>query len=117
MPSDKPLQRLHDIIENIDRIVQYTDKQTLDRFKQDSLTRDAVERCLLRISEAARKLEGVVDDVASDQPWADIRALGNVIRHEYDAIDPEVIWDIVENDLLPLEKAVQAAIEKIERKR
>ena len=43
--------------------------------------------------------------------------LGTFIRHEYDAIDPEVIWDIVENDRLPLEKAVQAAIEKLERKR
>ena len=115
MPSDKPVQRLNDILENIDRIVQYTHDQTLDAFKQDWLTRDAVERCLLRISEAARKLEGIVDEIASDQPWADMRALGNVIRHDDDAVDPEVIWKIVEKDLLPLEKAVQAAIEKIKQ--
>ena len=115
MPSDKPVQRLNDILENIDRIIQYTHDQAFEDFKQDWLTRDAVERCLLRISEAARKLEGIVDKIASDQPWADIRALGNVIRHEYDAVDPEAIWKIVEDDLLPLEKAVQAAIEKIEQ--
>jgi hypothetical protein len=29
---------------------------------------------------------------------------------------PEAIWKIVEDDLLPLETAVRAAIEKIERK-
>jgi uncharacterized protein with HEPN domain len=51
------------------------------------------------------------------QPWADIRALGNIIRHEYDAIDPAVIWKIVEDDLLPLEKAVEAAIKKLEHER
>ena len=91
MPSDKPLQRLNDILESIDRIVQYTHDQGFDDFIQDRLTRDAVERCLLRISEAAKKLEGIVDELAPDQPWSDIRALGNAIRHEYDTLDAKVI--------------------------
>jgi uncharacterized protein with HEPN domain len=117
LPSDRSLQRLNDILENIDWIIQYTVDHTFELFVQDRQTRDAVERCLLRISEAARKLEGIVDELAPDQPWADIRSLGNVLRHEYDSVDPEVIWDIVERDLLPLEKAVEAAIKKLERKR
>jgi uncharacterized protein with HEPN domain len=82
LPSDKPLKRLNDILENIDRIVQYTRDQGFDDFIQDHLTRDAVERCLLRISEAANKLKGIVDELAPDQPWSDIRALGNAIRHD-----------------------------------
>ena len=115
MPSEKPAQRLNDILENIEWIIQYTHKCSYQEFVEDRRTRDAVERCLLRISEAARKLEGIVDEIASDQPWSDIRALGNVIRHEYDTVDPAVIWQIIESDLLPLEKAVEAAIKKLER--
>ena len=114
MPSEKPIQRLNDILENINWIIQYTVDHGFETFAQDRLTRDAVERCLLRISEAARKLEGVVDEIASDQPWADIRALGNIIRHEYDAINPAVIWEIVQHDLFPLKKAVEAAIKLLE---
>ncbi len=68
---------------------------------------------LLRISEAAKKLEGLIDQIAADQPWSDIRSLGNVIRHEYDAIDAGVIWKIIEDDLLPLRNAVEAAIKKL----
>jgi uncharacterized protein with HEPN domain len=117
LPSDKPLQRLNDILENIDWIFQYTRDYGLKEFSQDRQCRDAVERCLLRISEAARKLEGIIEEIAPAQPWADIRALGNIIRHEYDAIDPAVIWKIVEDDLLPLEKAVEAAIKKLEHER
>jgi uncharacterized protein with HEPN domain len=117
LPSDKPLQRLNDILENIEWIIEYTHGQRYADFARDRLTRDAVERCLLRISEAASKLEGVIDNIASDQPWPDIRALGNVIRHEYDAVAPAVIWRIIEDDLLPLEHAVQAAIGKLERER
>jgi uncharacterized protein with HEPN domain len=69
-----------------------------------------VERCLLRISEAARKLQGVVELVAPDHPWADVRAIGNVLRHQYDAVDPAIVWQIVETDLEPLRAAVAKAI-------
>ncbi len=69
-----------------------------------------MERCLLRISEAARKLEGIVDVIAPEQPWSDVRAVGNVLRHEYDTVDSEVIWQIVEKDLVPLSQAVEKAI-------
>jgi len=64
----------------------------------------------LRISEAARKLEGIVDVIAPEQPWSDVRAVGNVLRHEYDTVDSEVIWQIVEKDLVPLSQAVEKAI-------
>lgn len=110
MPSDKPLFRLADVLENIDRIAGYTENYTIDRFVSDPKCQDAVERCLLRISEAARKLQGVAEILVPDQPWSDIRAVGNVLRHEYDTINPNVIWHIVVNDLGPLRQAVERAV-------
>jgi len=64
----------------------------------------------LRISEAARKLQGIAEILVPDQPWSDIRAVGNVLRHEYGAVNPNVIWHIIENDLGPLRQAVERAI-------
>jgi uncharacterized protein with HEPN domain len=111
LPSDKPLRRLYDILENVDRIRRYTEHYNFDRFADDPKCQDAVERCLLRISEAARKLEGIIDPIAPDQPWSDVRAVGNVLRHEYDPVDPAVIWKIIEKDLAPLSRAVEQAID------
>jgi uncharacterized protein with HEPN domain len=34
-----------------------------------------------------------------------------VLRHEYDAVDPAVIWEIIEKDLVPLSRAVEKAID------
>jgi uncharacterized protein with HEPN domain len=110
LPSDKPLFRLTDVLENIERIRTYTENYTIDRFVSDPKCQDAVERCLLRISEAARKLQGVAEVLVPDQPWSDIRAVGNVLRHDYDTVNPNVIWQIVENDLGPLRQAVERAI-------
>ena len=110
MPSDKPLVRLSDILENVDRIRRYTEGYDFERFAGDSRCQDAVERCLLRISEAARKLADFLDEIAPGQPWPDVRAVGNVLRHDYDPVDPAVIWQIVEKDLVPLRRAVEKAI-------
>jgi len=44
------------VLENIERIRAYTKSYTFDSFVSDPKCQDAVERCLLRISEAARKL-------------------------------------------------------------
>jgi uncharacterized protein with HEPN domain len=110
LPSDTPLIRLHDILENVDRIRRYTKGYDFERFAGDTRCQDAVERCLLRISEAARKLAGFLDEVVPTQPWSDVRAVGNVLRHDYDTVDPAVIWQIVEKDLVSLRRAVEKAM-------
>jgi uncharacterized protein with HEPN domain len=110
LPSEKPLLRLQEMLENIDRVRSYTETFTFDRFAEDAKTQDAVERCLLRISEAARKLQGVVDATAPDYPWHHVRAIGNVPRHQYDVIDPTIIWQIIDTDLGPLRAAIDKAI-------
>ena len=42
-----------------------------------------------------------------DAPWAAIPSLCNVVVHEYSRIDPELILDIVENQLTPLKDQLQ----------
>jgi uncharacterized protein with HEPN domain len=116
LPSDNLLPRLSDVLGNIDRIRTYTENYTFERFVTDPKCQDAVEHCLLRISEAARKLQGVVEELIQDQPWSDIRAMGNVLRHEYDAINLSVIWHVIEHDLGPLRQAVERAMTALQKK-
>ena len=115
MPSKTPILRLGDILENIILIEEYTREYSEQTFVQDRKCQDAVERCLLRISEAARKLEGLVESIVPGQPWSEIRAVGNVLRHEYDRVNPTAIWRIVSEDLAPLKNAVEMALDKLRR--
>lgn len=49
-----------------------------------------------------------------DQPWADIRAIGNVPRHEYDGVDPRIIWRVIESgDLVSLKRAAAATMQRL----
>ncbi len=113
MPSKNLILRLEDVLENIKLIEEYTQDSSYQLFVRDRKTQDAVERCLQRISEAAAKLEGSVETMIPDQPWSEIRAVGNVLRHEYDQVDPNVIWRIVSDDLKPLKHAIETALDEL----
>jgi len=115
LPSENPTLRLEDILENIGLIEEYTTDYSYESFVEDRKCQDAVERCLLRISEAARKLEGSAESMIPEQPWSAIRAVGNVLRHEYDRVNPIVIWRIVSDDLNPLKLAVESALRRLQR--
>jgi uncharacterized protein with HEPN domain len=113
LPSDKPARRLEDIIENAHAIQRYVAGMDVTAFEKDQKTYDAVERCLERISEAAAKLGDLAPSLVPGQPWKAIRALGNRLRHEYDAIREDRLWDIVQTDLLPLCAACEDALQRL----
>lgn len=98
MPSNFPNERLHDVTANIDRARAHLKGMTPGS-ELDDKTRDAVERCLERIGEAAKKLGPITEERQPQVSWRGIRGLGNVLRHEYDAVDDSTIARIVEQEL------------------
>jgi uncharacterized protein with HEPN domain len=73
----------------------------------------AVFHALLIISEAARKLHAEAERLIPDQPWPAIRAIGNVLRHQYDEVDPAAIWNIVQKELGPLKQSVEQVLSEL----
>lgn len=71
MPSNRPKQRLIDIIENIDRVRSYVNGLHYDTYRDSPIVQDAVERCFARISEAAVKLGYRMDspDIRLSRGW------------------------------------------------
>lgn len=100
MPSKDPIQRFTDILENIILIEEFTRGMDLDACQEDLKTRNATERCMERISEAAKKLGEVAEELCPTVPWPSVRALGNFLRHEYDRVDPGRVWVMIEDDLV-----------------
>jgi uncharacterized protein with HEPN domain len=80
--------------------------------REDRKTYDAVGRCLERISEAAAKLGDMALHLMPDQPWQKIRAFGNVLRHEYDEIREDRLFEIVKSDLPGLHAAAVEALRR-----
>ena len=99
MPSSRQLDRLNDIVANCDRIANHVAGMTREAYLADAKTQDAVERCLQRVSEAAYKLGGALDARYPLAPWKQVRGIGNILRHQYDHIEPADIWASIEQDV------------------
>ncbi len=83
-------------------------------FEENRLVYDAVERCVERITEAATKLGDMALYLMPDQPWQKIRAFGNILRHEYDTIREDRLFEIVKTDLPGLCTAAEEALQRWE---
>jgi uncharacterized protein with HEPN domain len=116
VPSKDPLLRFEDILENIVRIEEFTAGMDLQTFTEDLKTRDAAERCLERISEAARKLDALAEELCPAIRWPQVRAIGNLLRHEYDRVDIARVWLTIEDDLPLLKTAVEAALKELRQR-
>lgn len=80
---------------------------TRDSLFADEVARAALERFIERISEASRRLDPALKAREPAIPWSDIAGIGNVLRHNYDRVDPIILWNIVTVDLPELAEAVQ----------
>jgi uncharacterized protein with HEPN domain len=103
---------LQDMLDAIGQIQGFTAGLEFETFRADAKTVAAVERKLLVISEAAIRLGEDAETLCPGLPWRDIRGIGNWLRHQYDAVDPEAVWRTVIDDLPPLQAAVIQALAK-----
>ena len=87
-------------------IVEFVRGMDLETFREDPKTIAAVERKLLLISEAAVRLGDDAERLCPGLPWRNIRGLGNWLRHRYDRVDVETVWNTVIDDLPPLRSGV-----------
>lgn len=112
--SSKAEQWLCDIRLAIGNVRSDTAGMTFEAFRSDGKTVRAVERSLQIISEAAIRLGPEAERLCPGLPWRSIRGIGNWLRHQYDGVDVQTVWDTVLNDLPPLAHAVSLALEQLQ---
>jgi uncharacterized protein with HEPN domain len=108
--------RLADIVEAIERIHHVLDGVPIETFEQDWEKRWLVERGIEVISEASRHLTEDIKARQAQIPWSKVAGIGNVLRHAYDRVAPDVLWKLAKDDLPALEKACREELDAAERR-
>jgi uncharacterized protein with HEPN domain len=101
---------LIDIVEAIDRIRASLTGLSLEDFENSWEKRWLVERGIEIISEASRRLPGDLKDRNPGIPWRKVAGIGNIIRHDYERVAPDVLWKLIQDDLPTLEKVCRAEL-------
>jgi uncharacterized protein with HEPN domain len=92
-------QFLDDIRAACQKVRRYTQGSTFEEFTRDEKTFDAVLRNLEIIGEAAKNIPDEVREHYPEIEWRKISGLRDIVAHEYFAVDEEIIWDIIRNEI------------------
>jgi len=107
---ERAVLRIGDIKHRIAAVKALLVGKSAADIERDETARAAFERHIEVISEASRFLPEAWKAEHPDIPWRQVADVGNIIRHVYDAVDLPTLWAIYENDLDPLEAAVDAML-------
>ena len=108
------LLHLETLVEAIDKIEEYSNEfDDAEEFYHDSKSFDATMMQFVIIGETISRLDEDFKNSQNQIPWQKIKDFRNIIAHDYFGIDPEEIWDIVNEKLLPLKKEILKIIDKI----
>ena len=113
MPRDRSADLLNDILGFIDRIESWTPLNPMTEAGADEKTLYAVLHALQYIGEAVSRLPVDITNLAPQVPWQKIKAMRNLIAHDYAGIEAAAVWQTVEHRLPELRIAVEGILKRL----
>jgi uncharacterized protein with HEPN domain len=104
MASRSLVPRLTDMVQACERIRALLSDVSIDEFERDWQKQWVVERGIEIISEASRHLTDELKARHPEIPWVKVAGIGNVLRHNYERVAPDILWKLVQSDLTELEQ-------------
>jgi uncharacterized protein with HEPN domain len=109
-----PRVYLAHILECIQKIERFT-ADGKERFYTDELIQDAVLRNLEVMGEAAKRIDETFRSAHPNIPWRALAGLRDILIHQYEGVDLERVWAIVERDLPSLKGAISALLPPLDQ--
>ena len=108
MPRD--LDALLDVFHAASEAVEFVRGMTREQFLGDRKTQLAVLHLITIMGEAARRTQPAFRIQHGELPWPQMLGMRNRLVHEYDDVDPWLVWDVLQNNLPPLLRQVELLI-------
>ncbi len=106
---------VRDIIDHAEKAMRFVHGVTFDDFGDNEEKIFAVVRALEIIGEAARHIPKAWRDKYPRVPWKQVVGMRDKITHEYFAVDLEVVWKTLHEDLPLLHETATAMLKDLTR--
>ncbi len=87
--------------------------KSFDSFQNSSVYRNACCMCILQIGELCKLLTDEFKQNEKEVPWREWCGIRDIFAHQYGAMDIEVAWGTLIEDLPVLEEKVKESLKKI----
>jgi uncharacterized protein with HEPN domain len=98
--------RVYQILDDIDKIIKYTNNVSYDDFMDDEQLIDAVLFRLIQMTENIKKLSIMFKEQHASVSWNDIVGFRNRIVHDYGKTDYTIVYEVVSNDIPNLKETL-----------
>ncbi|MCD7750649.1 MAG: DUF86 domain-containing protein [Lachnospiraceae bacterium] len=101
MPNERDLEILRHILKYCDEIAHTADVfgKEYQSFSDNTIYQNATALCVLQIGELTTHLTDEFKKTYNKMPWNQIKALRNVVAHNYGKIDKEILWETLTQDI------------------
>ena len=116
MYDDKNLVYILTILESIEKIKIYCrDYEDSDEFlwANNQLNFNGTVNLLIAIGEESKKIESKLKKEFPKIKWKPIAGIRDKLAHDYRGIDPNIVWNVIQNDLDVLKDAMIQMLAKI----
>ncbi|MBU0456822.1 MAG: DUF86 domain-containing protein [Nanoarchaeota archaeon] len=102
-----PLIFIEDILKSVKNIESFSKGLTKEKFIKNRLRQSAIIRELEIIGEAVKNVPEEFKNKYHKIEWKKIAGLRDKLIHTYFEIDLDLVWEIVNGDLLKLKKEIE----------
>lgn len=102
--------RLRHMLDHAREAVALAQGKTRADLDNDRLLELALVRLLEIVGEAANRVPKEECALYPEIPWPQIVSLRNRLIHGYDAVDKDILWQIIVHDLPPLIAALETIL-------
>lgn len=106
----RDLQFLLDMLQSAELVAAYTDRCEKDESINNIQLQDSVIRRLLVIAEAARRVSETTRQALPNISWQEINGMRNRLVHEYDDVNLNIVWNVVQSEIPQLIETLKAKI-------
>jgi len=108
MPGPTRDVRLSHMLDHAREAVDLSEGKTRSDLDTDRLFNLARVRLLEIVGKAANRVPAEKREMRPEVPWSEIISLRNRLIHGYDAVDNDILWQIIVQDLPPLIESLEA---------
>jgi len=97
---------LLDIINAINRIQLFAKGLTKDDLRTNEEKQSAILYQIIILGEATKRLSPEFKASHLEIPWQDIAGMRDILAHQYDRININILWDVVQKEAIELKKLI-----------
>ncbi|MCY4610953.1 MAG: DUF86 domain-containing protein [Gammaproteobacteria bacterium] len=79
--------------------VNFCEGLTRQQFEQDVLHQNAIVKAVEIVGEAASRLSAETRERLPEIAWDKVIGMRHRLVHDYFAVDYDIVWDVVQNDM------------------